>query len=338
MNVAPELLPDSAVSLANATYDDALTYGREIIAAEANGLAALTAALDERFNEAVELLLLARGRVIVTGIGKSGHVARKVAATLASTGTPALFVHAAEAGHGDLGMMVTGDVLIAFSNSGATAELQPMVTHAGKLGMPVVGVVGRAGSLLARQSRVALLLPSVAEACPVNLAPTTSTAMMMAMGDALALAVMRARGLTRSGLEELHPGGAIGKRALRVAAVMHRGREMPLVSADMLMRDVILAMTSHSFGIAGVVDAGGALIGVITDGDLRRHLDTLMDARAREVMTPDPVWVSPGCLIEDALAKLNRHKITAMFAIEDEATREPVGIVHVHDFLRLGLA
>lgn len=321
-----------------AAAGDVLAYGRQIIALEAQGLEALVDRIDQSFADAVELLLGLRGRVIVTGIGKSGHVARKVAATLSSTGTPALFVHPTEAVHGDLGMLMAGDGLIAFSNSGTTAELQPMLGRAAQLGLPIVGVVGRAGSMLTRQSRVALLLPQVEEACPENLAPTTSTAMMMAMGDALALAMMQVRGDSRAGFEELHPGGAIGKRLMRVAAVMHRGGEMPLVSADALMPDVILTMTARSFGIAGVVNEHGALVGVITDGDLRRHLETLMVSTAREVMTADPVWVSPGCLIEDALALLNARKITAMFAVEDDDSCRPVGIVHVHDFLRLGLA
>ena len=331
---ASESLPRRAPAAAG----DLLDYGRQVIALEAAGLHALVERLDHSFADAVELLLSLRGRVIVTGIGKSGHVARKVAATLSSTGTPALFVHPTEAVHGDLGMLMAGDGLIAFSNSGTTAELQPILGRAAQLGLPIVGVVGRAGSMLTRQSRVALLLPAVEEACPENLAPTTSTAMMMALGDALALAMMQSRGGSRAGFEELHPGGAIGKRLMRVAAVMHRDGEMPIVTTDTLMSDVILTMTARSFGIAGVVDETGALVGVITDGDLRRHLDSLMASTAREVMTADPVWVSPSCLIEDALGLLNSRKITAMFAVEDDLSRRPVGIVHVHDFLRLGLA
>ena len=315
---------------------DMLGYGRQVIAAEASGLEALAAALDGSFTRAVDLLLDLRGRVVTTGIGKSGHVARKVTATLASTGTPSLYVHPSEAAHGDLGMMVAGDALIAFSNSGETSELQPLVARAAKLGVVVVGVTSRRESLLMRQSDIGLLLPPVPEACPDGLAPTSSTAMMMALGDALALAVSRGRGRSRASFEELHPGGAIGKRLMRVAAVMHRG-DMPIVAADSQMRDVIVTITGGSFGIAGVVDARGALVGVITDGDLRRHLDTLFVATAGEVMTPNPICIEPGAMIEDALALLNRYKITAMFAVE-AGGRMPVGIVHVHDFLRLGLA
>lgn len=318
--------------------DDVVAFGRQVIVTEAGALMALSATLDENFADAVTTILELRGRLVATGIGKSGHIARKAAATFASTGTPAMFVHPAEAAHGDLGMVTAGDGLLAFSNSGSTPELEPLLSHAAKLGLPVIGVAARRDSLVMRHASVKLLLPRVDEACPANLAPTTSTSMMMALGDALAMTAMRARGVSRAGFEALHPGGAIGKRLMRVAAVMHRGDAMPIVSGDSLMRDVIVTMTSRSFGIAGVVDHTGALIGVITDGDLRRHIASSLDMPAREVMTVDPVWVSPGWMIEDALALLNRHKITAMFAVENSAGRRPVGIVHVHDFLRLGLA
>ncbi|WP_294389736.1 KpsF/GutQ family sugar-phosphate isomerase [uncultured Sphingomonas sp.] len=317
---------------------DIMAVGREVITAEAASLQVLAGALGQTFADAVATILALRGRVIMTGIGKSGHIARKVAATLASTGTPSIYVHPAEAAHGDLGMLMAGDGLMVLSNSGQTAELQPILAHACRLNLPVIGVAGREDCLVMRHADVKLVLPAVDEACPANLAPTTSTAMMMALGDALAMTAMRARGVSRAGFEELHPGGTIGRRLMRVAAIMHRGTSMPLVAADTLMRDVIVTMTARSFGIAGVVDADGALIGVITDGDLRRHLDGLMDTIAADVMTCDPVWVAPGCLVEDALEILNQHKITAMFAVEDPHARYPVGLVHVHDFLRLGLA
>lgn len=317
---------------------DLVAYGRQVISAEANGLLALAGSIDGAFAEAVSMLLSLRGRVVTTGMGKSGYVARKVMATLSSTGLPSVFVHPGEAAHGDLGMLVPGDGLIAFSNSGETSELQPVISHARKLGLPIIAVASRMDSLLMRQADIRLLLPAVGEACPANLAPTTSTAMMMALGDALALAAMQVRGVTRAGFEELHPGGAIGKRLMRVAAIMHRETSMPLVTTDCRMREVIMMMTSRSFGMTGVTDRTGALVGVITDGDLRRHFDTLVEGTAADMMTPDPIWVSPGCLIEDALALLNKHKITAMFAVDEDGTNRPVGIVHVHDFLRLGLA
>jgi len=322
---------------APAAAPDLLSYGRQVVETEAAALRALSTTLDGTFVEAVAALLNLRGRVITTGIGKSGYVARKVAATLASTGTPALYVHPAEAAHGDLGMMMAGDALLAFSNSGATAELGPILNHAARLGSPVIGVAGKADSPLGRAATVLLMLPQVDEACPANLAPTTSTVMMMSLGDALAMTVANTRGLSRAGFEALHPGGTIGKRLMRVAAVMHRDMAMPLVAHDAGMRDVVVTMTSCAFGIAGVVDDAGALLGVITDGDLRRHIDRLMDLTAADVMTRHPVWITPGSFVEDALHTMNSHKITAMFVIEDEAARRPVGLVHVHDFLRLGL-
>jgi arabinose-5-phosphate isomerase len=285
----------------------------------------------------VTTIMRVRGRLVATGIGKSGHIARKAAATFASTGTPSIFVHPAEAAHGDLGMVTTGDVLLTYSLSGSTSELAPMLSHATRLGLPIIGIAANRDSLVMRHSTVQLLLPRLEEACPANLAPTTSTAMMMALGDALALAAMRARGMSRAGFEELHPGGAIGKRLMRVAAVMHRGDAMPVVSRDCSLRQVIMTMTSRSFGIAGVLDENGDLCGVITDGDLRRHIDSDLDTPAHMLMTLDPICVSPGELIEDALVLLNRNKITAMFAVE-EGGRKPAGIVHVHDFLRLGVA
>lgn len=317
---------------------DLVAYGREVIETEAAALSSLVDALDENFARAVTTILNVTGRVVTTGIGKSGYIARKFSATLASTGTPSLYVHPVEAAHGDLGMLMAGDGLLCFSNSGSTAELQPILDYAAKLGLAVIGIASKADSLLMRQADVKLLLPKVDEACPANLAPTTSTAMMMALGDALAMTTMRARGVSIAGFAALHPGGTIGKRLMRVAAIMHRDGAMPFVAPETSMRDVIVTITSMSFGIAGVVDASGALVGVITDGDLRRHLDGLLEATAADVMTCDPVWVSPGTFVEDALTQMNNHKITAMFAIEDAETRRPVGLVHVHDFLRLGIA
>ncbi|WP_420136638.1 KpsF/GutQ family sugar-phosphate isomerase [Sphingomonas sp.] len=324
--------------LSRTDRSDLIAYGREVIETEAEALNSLVGALDDNFARAVTTILNITGRLVTTGIGKSGYIARKFSATLASTGTPSLYVHPVEAAHGDLGMLMAGDGLLAFSNSGSTAELQPILDYAAKLGLSVIGIASKADSLLMRQADVKLLLPRVDEACPANLAPTTSTAMMMALGDALAMTTMRARGVSTAGFAALHPGGTIGKRLMRVAAIMHRESAMPFVAPETSMRDVIVTMTSMSFGIAGVVDESGALIGVITDGDLRRHLDGLMDATAADVMTCDPVWVSPGTFVEDALTAMNTHKITAMFAIEDAETRRPVGLVHVHDFLRLGIA
>ena len=315
-----------------------LDYGRDVLDKERRALELLHDSLDGAFSEAVALLLSVKGRVVVTGMGKSGHVARKVAATLASTGTPALFVHPAEAAHGDLGMLTKDDALVAFSNSGGTIELQALLMHAEAHALPIIGVVGRATSPLARQASVQIVLPPVEEACPANLAPTSSTAMMMALGDALAIAAMKVRGISRAGFQALHPGGTIGKRFLRVAAVMHGEDRMPLVGPDDPMRSVMLTMTSASFGIAGIVGEDGALLGVITDGDLRRHVDDVMHACARDVMTHDPITISASSLVEDALALLNLHQITALFVTRDEAPSHPIGVIHIHDLLRLGIA
>ena len=330
MRLAPDALRDARMA-----------EGRSVIAIEAAALARLRDTLDHAFSDAVELLLTLPGRVIVTGMGKSGHIARKIAATLASTGTPALFVHPAEAAHGDLGMMIAGDALIMLSNSGGTSELKPMIGHAATLGMPIIAISARCNSALMRAASVRLLLPAAAEACPSNIAPTTSTAMMLALGDALAMATMRERGVSRDGFEALHPGGTIGLRLMRVAAVMHADAEMPVVTADTPMREVVLTMTRLTFGIAGVVNDEGRLIGVITDGDLRRHVDALMTGIAREVMTTAPITIGAGSFAEDALALMNDHKITSLFVTGGEGADGqdvPVGVVTIHDFLRLGLA
>ncbi|UAK24979.1 KpsF/GutQ family sugar-phosphate isomerase [Sphingomonas nostoxanthinifaciens] len=314
-----------------------LDFGRRVIVAEAQALSVLVGALDAEFERAVKLLLSLRGRVVVTGMGKSGHIARKVAATLASTGTPALFIHPAEAAHGDLGMLVPGDALLALSNSGGTTELRPILAHAASLDIPIVAISAGGTSPLMQASDIRLLMPPVDEACPDNLAPTTSTAMMMALGDALALATMRERGTSRDGFEMLHPGGVIGRRLMRVTALMHAGDGMPLVAATLSMRDVILVMTARSFGVAGVVDAAGCLRGIITDGDLRRHVDDLLTATAGDVMTRDPVTIPGRCFAEDALAVMNDRKITSVFVVDDVHPERPIGLIHIHDFLRLGL-
>lgn len=311
--------------------------GGDVIRQEAAALERLAAGLDARFATAANVLAAIAGRVVVAGIGKSGHVARKIAATFASTGTPALFLHPAEAAHGDLGMLVPGDALLLLSNSGSTAELLPLAHHAQRLAVPVVTISAAPGSILMTLADVALALPKVAEAGPGGLAPTTSTAMMMGLGDALAMAAMELRGWSRAGFGALHPGGALGSRLGRVASVMHGREALPLVAPDTPMRDVILTMTAHSFGIAGVVDPAGDLVGVITDGDLRRHAAVLLEGSADAVMTVNPVTTGPDTAAEVALAAMRRHQVTALFVIDPARARRPVGLVHVHDFLRLGI-
>jgi arabinose-5-phosphate isomerase len=307
--------------------------GREVIQTEGRALLDLAEVLDEAFADAVDLLVHTKQRVIVSGMGKSGHIARKIAATLASTGTPALFVHPGEAAHGDLGMIIPGDLVLILSNSGTTPELWAVVQHAKTAGCRIIAMASRTASPLMQAADVRLLLPVAREACPVNIAPTTSTTLMLAFGDALAIAAMRVRGLSRERLQLLHPGGAIGDRLMPVERIMHAGDSLPLVSPGMPMSGVMLEMTSKSFGIAGVV-SDGRLIGVITDGDLRRHGEHLYDHAAHEVMNPDPKIVPEGTLAEDALAILQEHRITALFVTAHDAPETPIGLVHIHDFAR----
>jgi arabinose-5-phosphate isomerase len=307
--------------------------GREVIEVEGRALLGLADCLDDTFAAAVSLIVECKQRVIVSGMGKSGHVARKMAATFASTGTPSLFVHPAEAAHGDLGMITRGDLLLILSNSGSTPELKAVVEHAKRVNASIVAIASRATSPLMASADVRLLLPNVREACPVNIAPTTSTTLMLALGDALAVATMRVRGLTRERLQMLHPGGSIGGRLQPVESLMHVGDMLPLVTPDAPMFDVVLEMTRKCFGIAGVMDVC-YLFGVITDGDLRRHSDQLFSLVAKDVLTPDPKLVPEGTMREDALALLHEHRITAMFVTAFDSPRRPVGLVHIHDFLR----
>lgn len=310
--------------------------GREVIQQEAQALALLAESLEGAFAKAVSLLLGTQGRVIVTGIGKSGHVGGKIAATLSATGTSAHFVHPAEAAHGDLGMIASGDTLLVLSNSGATQELRAVVSHAKRLSLRIVAIVARTTAPLARQADVVLALPDVSEACPARIAPTTSTTMMMALGDALALALMQRRGITRRDLLQWHPGGAIGYRLLPVDHLLQDGRALPLVSRDAPMRNVVLEMTAAGKGVAGVVDDAGHLAGVITDGDLRRAFDQILVARASDIMTQTPITIASGTTIEDALLLMNEAKITVVFVMDAADPRRPVGIVHIHD-LAMGL-
>jgi len=316
-----------------------LNRATEVIRIEVEALQKLAESLDETFVAACRTILDAKGRVIVTGMGKSGQIGRKAAATFSATGTPASYVHPGEAAHGDLGMLVRGDVLVVISNSGSTAELQVILRHARLLGVPVIGIASRPGSLVMRHADVQLRLPAAREACHDNIAPTTSTTMQLALCDALAMAVMDMRGFSRAGMKLLHPGGAIGLRLLPVRDIMHGESAMPLVSADARMPDVISEMTSRGFGIAGIIDGEGALLGVITDGDLRRHFDVLSEVSARDVMTTTPKCLSGDISAEAALELLNDLKISAAFVVEDNVQGRllPVGIIHLHDFVRIGL-
>ncbi|WP_299483001.1 KpsF/GutQ family sugar-phosphate isomerase [uncultured Paracoccus sp.] len=309
-----------------------LDTARRVIATETEGLNLLAAGLGDSFDRAVETILAARGRVVVSGMGKSGHIGRKIAATLASTGTPAQFVPPAEASHGDLGMVAEGDVAIVLSNSGETPELADIIAHTRRFNIPLIGVASREGSTLIRQSDVALILPAAPEACGKGIVPTTSTTMTLALGDALAVALMEHRRFTPEHFRTFHPGGKLGAQLSRVRDLMHE--DMPLVGETTPMTEALLEISQRGYGVTGVTDAGGELVGIITDGDLRRHMDGLLDRSAAEVMTPKPRTIRPDQLAEAALSEMQSRKITCLFAVEGG---QPRGILHIHDCLRAGI-
>jgi arabinose-5-phosphate isomerase len=308
---------------------------------EASGITALAAAihdgLGQGFTAAIEMIRAARGRVIVTGMGKSGHVARKITATLASTGTPAVFVHPSEASHGDLGMITPDDVIMALSWSGETAELKDLTDYSRRFRIGLIAVTAAADSALARAADVVLALPAAREACPHNLAPTTSTLMQQALGDALAIALLESRGFTALDFAKFHPGGRLGAMLKFVRDLMHTGDEIPLARIGTRMADAIAVMTAKTFGCVGVVDGKGTLVGIVTDGDLRRHLGVadVLDLKVEAVMTKKPKTVRPDQLASEALEIINSSKITALMVAE---AGKPVGIVHFHDLLRAGVA
>ena len=309
-----------------------LDTARRVIRTEADALALLEQSLSAPFEEAVRVILAATGRVVVSGMGKSGHVGRKIAATLASTGTPAQFVHPGEASHGDLGMVTRGDVALVLSNSGETPEIADIVAHTRRFEIPLIGVAGRAGSTLLRQSDVPLLLPQAPEACGTGIVPTSSTTMTLALGDALAVALMEHRRFTPEHFRTFHPGGKLGARLATVADLMHG--EMPLVDEGTPMTEALLTISRTGFGVTGVAGPDGRLVGIITDGDLRRHMQGLLDHTAAEVMTRNPRTISPDALAEAALAQMQENKITTLFAVREG---RPAGILHIHDCLRAGI-
>jgi arabinose-5-phosphate isomerase len=307
---------------------------------ETEGLSALKAALAgelvDSFSEALQILRNCRGRIIVTGMGKSGHVAQKTAATLSSTGTPAYFVHPSEASHGDLGMITPADVIVAFSWSGETVELGNIVSYSRRFAVPLIAVTSNPGSTVAQAAEIVIALPQVKEACPHGLAPTTSTVMQLALGDCLAIALLESKGFTARDFQVLHPGGQLGARLKFVGDLMHRGDRLPLTAGDVPMAEAIVVMTEKALGCLGVVDADGRLAGIITDGDLRRNMGNgLLERRTGEIMTAGPKTVSPELLASAALEMINSSSITALFVVEDG---RPVGIIHIHDLLRAGVA
>ncbi|WDI31029.1 KpsF/GutQ family sugar-phosphate isomerase [Hyphococcus flavus] len=314
---------------------DPLAIAREVLTQEIRGLELLKSALAEDFASAVALLNSSDGRVVVTGMGKSGHVARKIAATLASTGTPAMFVHPAEASHGDLGMISADDVILALSKSGETAELGDLLAHAARFTIPIVAITAEANSTLAKAAVASLILPDAEEACDQTFAPTTSTTMMMALGDALAVALLRERGFTAGDFQGFHPGGRLGAALRRARDLMHGSDALPLASADASMSEIVKIISDGGFGCVGVVTNEGQLEGIITDGDIRRHFDSAAKNKlARDVMTKEPRTATLDTLAGDVLAHMSRNKITAVFVINNG---KPVGIIHVHDCLSIGV-
>ncbi len=324
---------------------DPVAAGQRVLTTEAQALLDLAQALDGSFVRALDTLDAVTGRIIVSGLGKSGHIARKIAATLASTGAPAQFVHPAEASHGDLGMITKQDAVILLSNSGETRELGDLIAHTRRFSIPLIAFSSRATSTLMEAADVALLLPAAPEACPMGLAPTTSSTMMLALGDALAVALMERRGFSADDYRVLHPGGQLGKALIRVEDIMHEGSALPLVGTDASMSTVLLEMTTKRFGCVGVVDKEGRLVGIFTDGDLGRHMDAaLLSKSVKDVMTVHPKTIRPTALVAEAVGFMNNAKITCLFVTREAGTAtpnappaKPVGIVHMHDCLRAGV-
>lgn len=339
--VVPFVQPDGkAATGTKRRLDSPVASAVRTLNIESEGLAQLAKELQGPlagpFEEAVRRLSAVNGRVIVTGIGKSGHVGQKIAATLASTGTPAFFVHPSEASHGDLGMVTRSDIVLALSWSGETVELKPIITYSRRFAVPLIAMTSQAQSALGQQADIVLLLPRAREACPNGLAPTTSTTMQLALGDSLAIALLEARGFTAHDFKIFHPGGSLGANLKYVSDIMHQGSRLPLIRSGETMAEALVVMTEKSFGCVGITDARGRLIGVITDGDLRRHMGAdLLKAKVDDVMTPKPKTIAPSTLTSAALELINSSRITALFVVEKQ---KPIGLIHVHDLLRLGVA
>jgi len=313
------------------TGDDILDFGRGILHDEARALDALADSLGAEFTRAIELILGSTGKLIVGGLGKSGHVARKIAATFASTGTTATFLHLAEAIHGDLGIAAKGDVAILISLSGKTAELEPVIDHFEAVGIPIIAITGNAHSPLGEAAAAPLILPHWPEVGPEAVAPTTSTTMSLALGDALAMTVMRQKGFTRTDFGRLHPGGTLGARLKPVARLMHSGDQLPLIRDNASMHDAVVVMSEKRLGVVGVTDSAGNLVGVITDGDLRRNIERGLEHEAAEFMTKGPKTVAADALVGDAVALFDEYRITALFVVDENDGMRPVGVLHIHD-------
>ncbi len=312
-----------------------LEEAKKVLTVEIQGLEALRTHLDASFSEAIEIMGRLQGRLIVTGMGKSGYVARKIASTMASTGTPAFFIHPAEASHGDLGMILPSDAVLALSYSGETKELEAIIRYTSRKGIPLIAITQKSESALAKEATVTLLLPSVPEACPNGLAPTTSSTMMMALGDALAVTLLTKKGFSKEDFKAFHPGGDLGNKLKRVKEIMHKGKALPLIEETASMEEAIQIMTTKGFGCVGILDGAGKLIGIITDGDLRRHMmEGLLHKTVKSIMTKSPKTITPDAILEEAL-HLMQGSITILFVVDEKGN--PLGILHIHDLLRIGL-
>ncbi len=314
---------------------DRLSIASRVISQEADALQDLAKGLDDTFVQATDAIMAATGRVIVSGMGKSGHIARKIAATLASTGTPSHFVHPAEASHGDLGMITKADVVIALSNSGEAPELVNLLSYSRRFDIPLIAITSRKDSTLGRQSDICLLIPQLGEACGYGVVPTISTTLSLAMGDALAISVMQAREFTPENFREFHPGGKLGAQLSRIGDLMHAGDAVPLARGSTPMSDALLTISQKGFGVVGITGSDGKLDGIITDGDLRRNMADLLDKTAGEVMTPSPRTIAEDALAEQAVSIMNEAKITTLFVTDPKGM--VTGILHIHDCLRAGV-
>ena len=328
----PTLEPD----VIEASNEMDIAPARRVLSIEAEALKKLAGELGDIFCRVLDVIAGVNGRIVVTGMGKSGHIGQKIAATFSSTGTPAFFVHPAEASHGDLGMIAKGDVVIALSNSGETTELADVVAYAKRFEIPLICITSGINSTLANAAEIALILPICDEACPMGLAPTTSTTLMLALGDAMSVALLERKGFSSDEFHALHPGGKLGRRLIKVSEIMHSSDKMPLAGPDTLMSDALIEMSAKSFGCLGIIGPEGILEGIITDGDLRRHMDSeLIHKRTGEVMTKEVATINPDLLASVALGTMNVQGITNIFVTKNN---RPVGILHVHDCLRAGVA
>lgn len=327
-NVSPAIVTDD--------MNEALERARHTLREEAKALQNLSENIEAPFTEALNVLNGIKGRIILTGMGKSGHIGAKIAATLASTGSPSFFVHPGEASHGDLGMITSEDAIIALSHSGGTKELGDIIAHAGRYNIPLIAVTGKANSALGKAADIVLLNGVTKEACPMNLAPTTSTTAALALGDALAVGLMKLKGFKSEDFANYHPGGKLGSRLSKVSDLMHTGKAMPLVAENTPMKEAVVVVSKKRLGIVGVVDEAGNLLGAFTDGDLRRQIsEKLLSMTIGEVMTKNPQTIEPTALAQRAVHQMNEKGITALFVVEEG---KPVGVIHIHDCLQAGVA